>query len=180
MSYSMLQGDKVVASLKIKLSSIRSGQVNTSVLDNILVEAYGSHLHINELATIMVPEPGQILISPFDKTITSSIEKALVDSNIGANPNNNGSGIRLIFPPLTEETRLLKIKEIHKILEELKISVRNIRHELLKHKKREYDDNNISEDELKRYESDLQKEIEQLNKDLENIAKAKEVEILKI
>lgn len=180
MSYTMLQGTKVLESLKTKLSSIRTGQVNAHVLDNILVEAYGSHLHINELATITIPEPGQILITPFDKTVISSIEKALVDSNIGANPNNNGAGIRLIFPPLTQETRILKTKEVHKILEELKISVRTIRQDLLKHKKREHDEDEISEDELKRYESDLQKEVDQLNKDLENTARSKEEEILKI
>jgi ribosome recycling factor len=180
MSYSLIQGSKVLENLKTKLSSIQTGQVNSRVLDNILVEAYGSRLHINELATITVPEAGQILITPFDKNITSAIEKALIDSNVGANPNNNGAGIRLIFPPLTQETRVLKTKEVHKMLEELKISVRNIRQDLLKHKKREYDDDQISEDELKRYESDLQKEVDQLNKDLESQSKSKEEEILKI
>jgi ribosome recycling factor len=180
MSYIMIHGSKVLESFKTKLSSIRTGQVSSRVLDNILVEAYGSHLHVNELATITIPEAGQILITPFDKTIISAIEKALVDSNIGANPNNNGAGIRLIFPPLTQETRILKTKEVYKILEELKISVRNIRQDLLKHKKREYEEDLISEDELKRYESDLQKEVDQLNKELEQISKSKEEEILKI
>jgi ribosome recycling factor len=180
MSYSMIQGSKVLDNLKIKLTSIQTGQVNSRVLDNILVEAYGSHLHINELATITIPEAGQILITPFDKTVIAAIEKALVDGNIGANPNNNGAGIRLIFPPLTQETRILKTKEVHKILEEMKISVRNIRQDLLKHAKREYDEDLISEDELKRYETDLQKEVDLLNKDLEHQCKVKEEEILKI
>jgi ribosome recycling factor len=180
MSYNLLQGIKILENLKTKLSSIRTGRVNSSVLDNILVEAYGAHLHIKELATVTVPEPGQLLITPFDKSVISAIEKALVDNNVGANPNNDGAGIRLIFPPLTEESRAIKAKEVHKVLEEVKISVRNIRQDLLKHKKREHEDDLISEDELKRYENDLQKEVDLVNKELESLAKQKQEEIMKI
>ena len=180
MTYTIIQGSKIIETLKSKLSSIRTGRVNASILDNLNIEAYGTHLSIKELATISVPEPSQLLITPFDKTIIQAIEKALVDSNIGANPNNDGAGIRLIFPPLNEETRILKTKEVHKILEEVKIISRTMRQDLLKSQKRLLENSEISEDEMKRYESDLQKEIDALNKEMENLGKQKEEDILKI
>lgn len=180
MAYILFPAQKIIDNLKKHLSSMRTGRVNAAVLENIYVEAYGSKMHIHEIATINVPEPTQLLITPFDKGLNNAIEKAITDSNLGVNPVNDGAGIRLVFPPLTEETRRLRVKEISKLLEESKISVRNIRQDLLKVQKNLKDSGDISEDELKRFELELQKEIDQINKELESISNDKEAEIMKI
>jgi ribosome recycling factor len=178
MSYSLIDGKKIIEHFKQKLSQIRTGRVNASILDHIKVEAYESQMSIIELATVTIPEPAQLLITPFDKGLMKNIEKALVDQNVGANPNSDGAGIRLVFPPLTQETRALKVKEVSKDLEEARIAVRNLRQDELKTKKRELENDEISENEMQRFESDLQKEVDMLNKELEAISKSKEQELL--
>jgi ribosome recycling factor len=178
MSYSIIDGSKVVDHLKTKLSQIRTGRINVSILDHVIVEAYESQLHIIELATVTMPEPAQLLITPFDKSILKNIEKALSDQNVGANPNNDGVGIRLNFPPITQEARQIKAKEVHRDLEDARIVARNLRQDLLKSKKRMLESDEISENEFTRFEQDLQKEVDQLNKELESIAKTKEQELL--
>ena len=160
MPYYILPAQKIIDSYKKSLASMRTGRVNASILENILVEAYGSKMHIHEIATINVPEPSQLLITPFDKSLNNSIEKAIIESNLGVNPVNDGAGIRLMFPPLTEETRKLRVKEIYKELEESRIASRNVRQDLLKTQKNLKENNEISEDELKRFELDLQKEMD--------------------
>lgn len=180
MSYKYLSAQKIIDSYKRSLSGIRSGRVNAAILENIYVEAYGSKMHIHEIATINVPELSQLLITPFDKSLNNGIEKAIRDSNIGANPVNDGAGIRLVFPPLTEETRKLRVKEIYKLLEECRISIRSNRQDLLKSKKQAKDSGEISEDELKRFEIELQKEVDNLNKEVDDLAKSKESEMMKM
>jgi ribosome recycling factor len=180
MIYDLISGGKILDNFKTKISSIRTGRVNSSVLDNVLVEAYGSHMSIKEIATVTAPEPTQLLITPFDKSLISAIEKAITQSNLGSNPNSDGAGIRLVFPPLTAESRAIKAKEVGKDLEEAKIAVRNQRQDLLKHEKRRQENDEISEDELRGFETDLQKEVDAINKELEVIGKAKEDEIMKI
>ncbi len=180
MSYKILPAQKITDSFKKVLSSIRTGRVNSSVLENVVVDAYGSKMHIPEVATINVPEPSQLMITPFDKSLLNVIEKAIRDSNLGVNPVNDGAGIRLVFPPLTEENRKLRVKEINKLLEESKIIVRSTRQDVLKSQKAQKENGDISEDELKRFELDLQKEVDTLNKELESMAEAKQDEILKM
>jgi ribosome recycling factor len=180
MSYNILPAQKIIDSFKKSLSSMRTGRVNATVLENILVDAYGSKMHIHEIATINVPENSQLLITPFDKSLNNAIEKAINDSNLGVNPVNDGAGIRLNFPPLTEETRKLRVKEVYKNLEEARIASRNVRQDLLKTEKNKKENSEISEDELRQFETSLQKEIDTLNKELEEIAKNKEAEILKV
>jgi ribosome recycling factor len=180
MSYNLLPAQKIIDSYKRSLSVMRTGRVNASILENITVEAYGDRMPIQSIATVNVPENAQLLITPFDKSLNNAIEKAIIDANIGVNPVNDGAGIRLIFPPMTEETRKLRVKEVYKDLEESRIAARNTRQDLLRTQKVLKENGNISEDELKRYENDLQKEVDNLNKELEEIAKAKEAEIMKI
>lgn len=177
MNYNLLHAHKHIESFRSKLAVIRAGRVNSSVLDNVLVEAYDSHMHIKELATISIPEPSQIMITPFDKSLLKNLEKAITDSNLGVNPNNDGAGIRLVFPPLTEETRKQKTKEVDAMLEESRIGVRVMRQDTLKEQKHKQENDEISEDELRRFEADLQKEVDSLNKELEDAAKAKKLEI---
>ncbi len=178
-SYSILPAQKIKDFLAHKLSTIHTGRVTPATIDFISVEVYGTKLSIKELATISVPEPAQLLITPFDKSVTTAIEKAIRDSSLGVNPVNDGAGIRLNFPPLTEENRKARVKEVHKMLEEARISLRQHRQDALKDKKKEKDDGLISEDDLKAFEKNLQTEVDNLNKELEEMAKHKEAELMK-
>lgn len=180
MSYNLLPAAKIIESFRKTLVSVRTGRVNAAILEHVLVDAYGSKMHIQEIATVNIPEPSQLLITPFDKSLNNPLEKALTDANLGANPVNDGAGIRLTFPPLTEETRKIRVKEIYKLLEETRIVIRSTRQDLLKSQKHAKDEGEISEDELKRYENELQKEVDQLNKEVEEIAKSKEAELMKM
>jgi len=178
-SYKLIPAQKIKDFLSHKLQSIHSGRVSPATLDPILVEVYGTKLSVKELATITLPEPAQLLVTPFDKSTLSAIEKAIKESNLGVNPINNGAGLRLVFPPLTEETRKARLKEVKKLLEEAKIYLRQERQELLKSKKKDKDEGLLSEDEFKQFEKSLQQEVDSLNQELELIAKHKEEELLK-
>ncbi|NJK71663.1 ribosome recycling factor [Candidatus Gracilibacteria bacterium] len=180
MSYKYLNSDKILEHFHHKLSGIRTGRVNASVLDTILVDVYGSKLTIKELATITMPEPTQLLITPFDKNLIQDIQKAINNSTLGVNPNDDGAGIRLAFPPLTEENKKERLKEVGQILEESKISVRSNRQDLLKTKKKAMENDEISEDELRRFEGELQKEVDTINKELEEISKNKEEDLMRV
>ncbi len=178
-NYQYLPAQKIKDFLHQKLSIIHSGRVSPATLDSISVEVYGTKLSVKELATITVPEPAQLLVTPFDKSTLVAIEKAIRESNLGVNPINNGVGLRLVFPPLTEEVRKSRLKEVKKLLEEAKIYLRQERQELLKHKKREKEEGFFSEDEFKQFEKELQEEVDLLNQELETIAKQKEEEFIK-
>lgn len=180
MNYIYLPATKLKEILKEKLNSIRTGRVNSTILDAILVDAYSSKMHINEIATITSPEAGQLLITPFDKSILSSIEKAITLSTLGVNPVNDGAGIRLVFPPLTEENRKARIKDISLYLEESKIAMRNSRQDILKKIKRQKEEGELSEDMAKREETKLQLEVDALILEFEEMTKAKEAELMKL
>ena len=182
MSYSYIPADKIISALKTKLSTVRTGSVNSSILDTIdvFVPSYGMNMKISDLATVNIPEPGQLLITPFDKSVLVNIEKAITNSNLGVNPNNNGAGIRLVFPPMTEEVRKNRVKEIEKYEESFKIEVRNFRQDILKEQKKLKADGEISEDELKWFEQDLQKEVDKINGEIETIIKQKSNELMEL
>ncbi len=171
---------KIIEHLHHQLKSIRTGRINASVLETVLVDAYGSKMHIVELATILQPEASQLLITPFDKSVMSAIEKAVRDANIGVNPVNDGAGVRLVFPPMTEESRKLRAKEVDKHLEEVKIQVRQSRLDAMDVIKKQEKDGDIGEDDLARGEEELQKEVKLLNTELEDIGTAKKEELLKM
>jgi len=137
-------------------------------------------MKIVEVATVTIPEPGQLMISPFDKSLLNEIEKGINNSNLGVTPNNDGAGIRLVFPPLTEETRKLKVKELSKYEEESKIEVRTNRQKLVQEQKHLKEAKEITEDDLKDFEVSLQKEVDELNKEIENLISIKETEIMKV
>lgn len=180
MSYSLLNATKILEHLQTKLSGIRTGRVSASILDSLEVEAYGANMKIVEIATVTAPEPAQLMITPFDKSLIPNIAKAINNSNLGVNPNDDGAGIRLSFPPLTEETRAVKAKEVGKELEEARIMLRSYRQDLMKAKKREKEADEISEDDLNRFEKQLQTEVDALNKELQELAKKKEAEIMTV
>ncbi len=179
LKYSILPAQKIHDFLSNKLNTIHTGRVTPATLDHIRVEVYSSNMMIKELATISVPEPAQLLITPFDKSVNTAIEKAIRDSNLGVNPVNDGAGIRLNFPPLTEENRKNRVKEVHKMLEEARITLRQQRQDALKDKRHEKDEGLIGEDDLKSFEKELQLEVDNLNKELEESVKHKEDELMK-
>jgi ribosome recycling factor len=179
MTYKHLSSTKTLESFHNTLSGIRTGRPNSSVLEPISVEFYGSRMQIKELATITLDQ-AQMIITPFDKGAIKPISDAIAKSNLGVNPIDDGIAIRLNFPPLTEDTRKKLAKVVLLAMETAKISVRNNRQDILKTWKKQKDDSQISEDELKKLETELQKEVDTLNKEIETIAKTKEQDIMKI
>jgi ribosome recycling factor len=175
-----LNTTKITEGFSSHLSSLRTGRVNSSILETIDVEFYGSKMKIKEIATVTMPEPAQLLITTFDKGANKPIIDAINSSNLNVNPIDDGAGIRLNFPPLTEETRKALAKNVSKLLEEVKIIIRNNRQDQLKKIKHQLDAKEISEDLKSSMEKDLQKEVDELNKKVETIAKEKEAEIMKI
>jgi ribosome recycling factor len=180
MNYSYLPAQTIIDKFREKLSGLRTGRVNSSILDSILVDAYGSKMRFVEIATVTIPAPAQLMITPFDKSLLPAMDKAIVDSNVGVSPVNDGAGLRLNFPPMTEETRKQRLKEVGVLLEEMIVSIRGNRQDVLKKLKHQKEEGELSEDELRREETDIQKEVESLTAELKAIAKAKETEILKV
>ena len=170
---------KSIDVLKKELSTLKAGKANASMLDKIQVECYGTKNKINSLANISVPEPRILQIIPYDKSTLKNIEKAIQKSDLGINPASDGNVIRLIIPELTEETRKKLVKNIKKQGEDIKVAIRAIRRETndkLKKLKKE----DISEDEIKNAESELQKKTDNHIKEIDKILENKEKEIMAI
>ena len=172
--------DKTISVFEENLSEVRAGRANPAILNKIKVNYYGVPTPINQVAGISVPEARLIVIQPWDISILKEIEKEILKADIGINPNNDGKVIRLAFPELTEERRKELVKDIKKISEEAKVSIRAIRREGIDEFKKKEKDSEITEDDLKKAEDDIQgitdKKIEQIDKILEN----KEKEIMSV
>jgi len=168
--------DKAITSYETRLKTVRAGRANPSSLDGVSVDYYGTLTPLKQLATISVPEATQLLIKPFDKSCLKDIERAIFESNLGYTPNNDGESIRIVIPALTEDRRKELIKQVKKMAEDAKVSVRNARHEGLdKTKKSE-----MSEDEIKEAEKNIQDLVNEYNKKIETILKEKEQELLTV
>ncbi len=169
--------EKSISVYSEKLSEVRAGRANPAILNKIKIDYYGTPTPINQVAGVSVPEARLIVIQPWDVSVLKEIEKAILASDIGINPNNDGKVIRLAFPELNEERRKELVKEIRKMAEEAKVAIRAIRREGIDNAKAEQKEGNITEDELKQAENDIQKltdkNIEEIDKILEN--KEKEV-----
>lgn len=148
---------KTIAVLKSDLATMKAGKANPTMLDRIEVEYYGSMCPINQVANISAPEPRIILIQPWEKGTLKDIEKAILKSDLGINPSNDGAVIRLVVPELTEETRRNLVKNVKKIGEEAKVAVRSIRRDANEKVKALKKDGDISEDEIKKAEENIQK-----------------------
>lgn len=168
--------EKVIENLDHRFASVRAGRANPSSLDGIVVEYYGSMTPLKQLATISVPEARQLLIKPFDKGALAAIEKAILSSNLGYTPGNDGETIRIVVPELTEERRKELTKQVKSLAEDAKISVRNIRHDALESVKKA----DLPEDEEKGLEKDIQDLVNDYNKKVEANLKEKEEELMKI
>jgi len=171
---------KTVELLVKDLSSMRAGRANPAMLDKISVDYYGSPTPINQLANITVPEPRLLVIQPYDKTSIPSIEKAIMKSDLGINPSNDGNVIRIAIPALTEERRKDMVKQVKKRVEEGKVALRNVRRDGNDEIKQAEKDKLISEDEGKKLLDEIQKRTDNYVKDLDRISQTKEKEIMEV
>ncbi len=170
--------DKTIEHYKKELSSIRTGRASASILNPIKVDYYGSPTPLNNIAHVTTPEAQLILIQPFDPSSLELIEKAIGDSDLGLTPNNDGNVIRLNIPSLTEERRKELVKQVHKIIEDGKIAIRNIRRDSNEQLKKLEKDHEISEDNLKRALDNIQETTNEYIEILTQIQNEKEKELL--
>ena len=171
---------KTCEALGSQLESIRAGRANAAVLNQIEVDYYGSPTPIQQVASISVPDPRSLMIQPWDASVLKGIEKAILASDLGINPQNDGRVIRLVFPQLTEERRKELAKQVKKYGEESKVAVRNIRREAIDKFKKQQKASEITEDDYKDIEKDIQKLTDDYIKEVESIADAKEKELFEI
>ncbi len=171
---------KALAALNSNFNTIRAGRANPAVLDRITVEYYGTPTPLNQMAAISVPDPRTLMISPWDRSTLKSIEKAIQTSDLGINPNNDGSVIRLVFPPMTSERRNELAKEVHKMAEEGKIALRNIRRDAMDKLKAQKKNGEITEDDVKDGEKEIQKVTDKYVKEADAMADKKIKEIQEI
>jgi ribosome recycling factor len=172
--------DKAIAVLKDELSGVRTGRATPALLQRIVVDYYGTPVPIQQLASFSVPEPRTLMVTPYDPNAISSLEKAIMASDLGITPGNDGTVIRLSFPPLTEERRKELIKLVHHRGEEGRVAVRNIR----RHSKEELEklerEGTISEDDLTRAERELQKLTDKHISDIDEVVAHKDTELKEI
>ena len=171
---------KTVSALEREYASIRAGRASASVLDKIRVDYYGTPTPINQMAAVSVAEARILTIQPWDASTIGSIEKAIQASDLGINPQNDGRVIRLIFPPLTEERRKEIVKEIKTFSEEAKVAVRSIRRDCIEKLKKMEKASEITEDDYKNTEKDIQKLTDDFTKEIDKIMANKEKELREI
>ena len=172
--------DKSLDALDRDYKAVRVGRANASVLDRINVDYYGVPTPIQQMAAISMPEPRILMIKPWDATTLKEIEKAILTSDIGINPQNDGTSIRLNFPPLTEERRKEIVKEVKKMAEDGKVAVRNIRRDALEKLKAMKKNNEITEDDEKNGEKKIQNLTDKFCKEIDGLATIKEKEVIEI
>jgi ribosome recycling factor len=172
--------EKVISDLQHEMASIRTGRASINLFDGILVEAYGSQMPINHLATLHVPEPNLVTIQPYDVSQIGAIEKAIRASDLGLNPSNDGKIIRVPVPALTEERRKELVKHLHHVAEEHRVAVRNIRRDSNEAVKKLYKDKLISEDDERRALDEIQKMTDSYIAKIDQLARMKEKDILEV
>ncbi|AZN40885.1 ribosome recycling factor [Paenibacillus albus] len=171
--------DKAISALKRDLSTLRAGRATPALLDRVQVEYYGAMTPVNQLANVNTPDSRTILIQPWDKTSLSAIEKAIMKSDLGLTPSNDGSTIRLVIPMLTEERRTELVKFTKKFGEEAKVAIRNIRRDANDDIKK-LEKSDISEDESRRHQDDIQKTTDKFIAEVERVLSAKEKDIMEV
>ena len=172
--------DKTISVFEENLSEIRAGRANPAILNKIRVDYYGTPTPINQVAGISVPEARLIVIQPWDISLLKEIEKEILKAEIGINPNNDGKVIRLAFPELNEERRKELVKEVKKMAEDSKVSIRSIRREAMDEAKKLQKDNEMTEDELKGAEDKIQKLTDNKISEIDKILAEKEKEIMSV
>lgn len=171
---------KAVGALAHEFAGVRTGRASGAILEKIMVEYYGVQTPLVQIASISVPEPQMLVITPYDRSSINAIEKAILGSDLGLTPSNDGQVIRLPFPPLTEERRRELVKLCRHYAEEARVAVRNIRRDINDRLKRQEKDGEISQDELRRLEAEVQKETDAHIKEIDDLLKRKEQEIMEV
>ena len=172
--------DKSVDALKRELSSVRTGRASSGLVENIKVECYGTTTPLNQLSSINIPEARTILIEPWDKSILEDIEKSILKSDIGLNPTNDGTLIRINIPPLTEERRKEMVKLVGNIVEQSYVAIRNIRRDSLETFRTLEKNKEISQDESRKAQEELQKLTEYKSKSIDEIKVQKETDVMEL
>ena len=171
---------KTISVLESEMKAVRAGRANPAILDKVTVEYYGAPSPLTQIANVSVPDARSIMIQPWDATILGDIEKAILKSDIGITPNNDGKSLRLNFPPLTEERRKELVKGIKKKGEDSKVAIRSIRRDAMEDAKTQKKNGEITEDDVKNIEKDIQKLTDSYIKDIDSVIAAKEKEILEV
>lgn len=172
--------EKAIQAYTRELASIRAGRANASLLDKISVDYYGVPTPINQLASISVPEARMLVVQPYDKSIVGDVEKAIQKSDLGINPTSDGTVIRIVIPPLTEERRKDLVKVVKKEAEEAKIAVRNIRRDANEELKKLEKNGELTEDEMRRWSDQVQKLTDDFILKIDQLTKEKEKDILEV
>ena len=172
--------EKSVDTFRVELSKVRTGRASISILDGINVDAYGSAMPLNQVGTLTIPESRMIAIQPWDPQMLPAIEKAILKSDIGLNPVNDGKIIRLNIPMLTEERRKELVKMVKKIAEDFRVAIRNARRDAIETLKKQKKDKEISEDELFKYQDEAQAETDAHVKKIDEATAVKENEVMEV
>ncbi len=172
--------EKSVEAFKKELSKIRTGRASLAILDGIVVDAYGSNMPLMQVATLTIPESRLIVIQPWDPQMLPAIEKAILKSDIGLNPANDGKIIRLSIPQLTEERRKELVKTVKKIAEEFRVAIRNVRRDAIETLKKQKKDKEISEDDLFKFQDEAQGETDSHVKLIDEATANKEKEVMEV
>jgi len=171
---------KTIHVLGEEFSTVRTGRASVSVLDKVYVDYYGTETPINQVASISAPEPRMLTVQPWDKSIITDIERAILKSNLNLNPSNDGALIRIPIPPLTEEGRKKLVKVVKNMAEKSRVSIRNIRREVNEQLKFSEKEGKISEDDLRRMQAEIQKLTDKYIIEIDEMLKHKEEEIMEI
>ncbi|MCK5322836.1 MAG: ribosome recycling factor [Desulfobulbaceae bacterium] len=171
---------KSMEAYKSELSRIRTGRASLSLLDGIKVEAYGAPMPLNQVASLTIPESRAIVLQPWDIQLLGTIEKAILKSDLGITPLNDGKIIRINIPQLTEERRKELVKQVKKIGEDYKVAIRNSRREAIDKLKKQKKDKEVSEDEMFKLQDDAQKETDRFVKDIDDIIVKKDKEVMEV
>ena len=174
------RGEKTILALKTELGSLRVGRANPTILDKVLVNYYGTMTPINQMANITIPEARMIVINVWDASALKNVEKAIIDANLGIFPSNDGKVIRMVFPELNEERRKILAKDIKVLGEGTKVAIRNIRRDILNKLRSFEKEKSITEDDLKIYEKDLDKRVNEIIFEIEKITVEKEAEVMSV
>ena len=172
--------EKAIAQLKREFASVRTGRANPAVLDKVLVEYYGVPTQLRQMSQVTVSEGTTLVITPFDKTIMKEIEKALIKAELGVAPNNDGTCIRLNFPPLTEERRRETAKDVKKYGEDAKVAVRNVRRDMVDSLKKIEKEENLPEDTVKSNQDEIQKLTDKYVGIIDSLVTEKEKEVMTV
>ncbi len=172
--------DKTLAALAHEFGTVRTGRASAAIFEKVTVDAYGQSMPINQIASIKVPEPQSVVVEPWDKSVIGAIEKAILASDLGLNPSNDGQVIRVPFPPLNEERRRELVKLCKQYAEEARVACRNIRRDANDKLKRSEKEGEISQDDLHRAEAEVQKLTDRHVVDIDEALKRKEAEIMEV